>query len=106
MKQFRFRLSTADGGVYYCDSVNNTLRVHDNTRANQAGVIFVRCEYGMIERGKVRRWYPVDIEDLRNYDIVVLFDADSKTVGCRALVIYLIGAFALGMLSLAWYLTS
>lgn len=104
MKMYRFRLSTADGAVYYCDSVNSVLRVVDNTRAHRGGVIFSRCEYGEISRGKVRRWFPVRVDDLRNHDFAVIAAADEKSSGCRWLAFYMIGAFAAGVLALGWYL--
>lgn len=103
---FRFRLNAADGAAYYCDSVDSTLRVYDNTRAHRAGVKFTRCEYGKVEGGKVRKWYPVEVEELRKHDIEHLYAVDSRAFDRIWIVWYLLAAFCAGILFLGFLLSS
>ena len=104
--QFRFRLIAENdqgrSNTFYCDSVATTLRVWDNTRARRGGVKFTSVEYARMVHGKCGRWYPVDIEDLRQHDIQHIYEVDTRHENLR-FMIFVAATFFAASLAALWY---
>lgn len=102
MNQYKFRLTTDKGAVYYTDSVASTLRVIDNTRAQRGGVRFVLCEYARVLGSVTGKFRPIDAEELRSHDIDAIHEIDERrsNTGCLIWIVVACAFITLAVLGM------